>query len=124
MVSGCAAERIQLPNFEEAERSSEEVTDPTEYPTLCMVPWTASDCWQALDIFEDIADNNLELAQLNADIARDGDAAYDYILSAAKKQQEISQIRQEMLEAERRARFFDKVQYGVIVIVLTIGLIL
>ncbi len=89
-----------------------------------MVPWTATECWQALDIFEDIADNNLELAQLNADIARDGDAAYDYILSAAKKQQEISQRRQEMLEAERRARFFDKVQYGAIVIVLTIGLIL
>lgn len=74
-----------------------------------------------LDVFEDEAIDNKELAQLNADIARDSDKAYDHILAAAKAQQEIAQIRQEMLEAERRDHFWDNVWHRALIIVIAIG---
>ncbi len=122
MVSACAAEPIQLPKFEEAERANIEVTDPTELPELCEWPWTTGECLQRLDVYEDVAVGNTTLAQVNADIARDSDGAYDYILSAAKKQQEIAQIRQEMLEAERRDHFVDNVWHRALIIALAVGL--
>lgn len=124
MVSGCAVEPIQLPKFETAERQDIEVTDPVEYTLLCPLPWTTEECLQRLDVFEDEAIDNKELAQLNADIARDSDEAYDYILSGAKKQQEIAQIRQEMLEAERRDHFIDNVWHRTLILALAIGLAL
>jgi len=101
-----------------------EVTDPTEYPLLCEIPWTATQCWQRLDVFEDVAVNNKDLAQLNADIARDSDAAYDHILSAAKQQQSVALIREEQLQLERRDHFLDNWFYrglialGILVVAL------
>ena len=116
IISGCAVERIQLPNFKEAERIDIEITDPAEYPLLCAIPWTAAECWQRIDVFEDVAEDNRVLAQLNADIARDSDEAYDYILSAAKQQQGIVIIREEMLEQERQEHLKDNIQYGLIIL--------
>ena len=124
MVSACAAERIQLPNFEEAARSDEEVTDPVALPELCEIPWASASCWQRLDVFEDVAVGNTDIAQLNADIARDGDGAYDHILSAAKQQQQIALIREDMLEAERRDHFIDNVQHWAVILLLGLGLAL
>ncbi len=121
---GCVAEPIQLPKFETAERQNVEVTDPVDLPDLCGVPWTATECWQRIDVFEDVAIGNTELAELNADIARDSDAAYDHILSGAVQQQEIGQIRQEMLEAERRDHFIDNLERGIVIVLLGIGLVL
>lgn len=123
-AQGCAVERMQLPDFEEAERSGKEVTDPTGYPVLCEIPNWDVQCWQAFTVFEEIAVDNLELAQLNADIARDSDAAYDHILNAAKAQQEISKIREEMLEQERRDHLFDNVKYLAIIGVGILGVAL
>ncbi len=124
MVVGCAVAPIQLPDFEVAERAAVEVTDPVEYPVLCEIPnWDVA-CWQAFDVFEEIAVGNKELAQLNADIARDSDQAYDHILNAAKSQQEIGQIRQEMLEAERRERFISIWERNIIIVILGVALIL
>jgi len=124
IVSGCAAERIQLPNFEEAARSDEEVTDPIDYPELCMLPWTAAECWQRIDVYEDVAEGNKKIAQLNADIARLSDEAYDRILSAAKAQQGITKIREEMLELERQDHLFDNIWHRSLIILLGIGLVL
>ncbi len=124
MVSACAHDPIQLPDFDVAERADVEVTDPTEYPLLCEIPWTATQCWQRLDVFEDVAVNNKDLAQLNADIARDSDAAYDHILSAAKQQQSVALIREEQLQLERRDHFLDNWFYrglialGILVVAL------
>ncbi len=121
IISACAVDPIQLPDFEAAERQDVEVTDPVDYTELCPLPWTTAECLQRLDVFEDEAEDNKELAQLNADIARDSDKAYDHILSAAKAQQEISQIRQEMLEAERRDHFWDNVWHKIVIIGLALG---
>lgn len=124
MVSGCAAEPIQLPDFEVAVRSNESVTDPVALPDLCEIPFTTAACYQRLDVFEDIAIGNTETAQLNADIARLSDGAYDDILSGAIKQQEIGQIRQQMLEAERRDHFIDNLQHRIALLVLIIAVAL
>jgi hypothetical protein len=121
IISGCAAEPIQLPKFETAEREQEEVTDPVEYSDLCEIPWNTAECYVRLDVFEDEAIDNKELAQLNADIARDSDEAYDHILAAAKKQQEVAQIRQEMLEAERRDHFIDNMWHKLLIVLLAVG---
>ncbi len=124
MVSACATEPIHLPDFEEAARSDEEVTDPVALPQLCAVPWTAAECWLRLDVYDDVSIGNTNIAQLNADIARDSDEAYDYILSGAKKQQEIAQIRQEMFEAEKQDHFIDNMWHRALIFVLGIGLLL
>jgi hypothetical protein len=121
MVSACAVDPIQLPDFEAAARQDIEVTDPAQYPDLCEIPFDTAECYQRLDVFEDVAIGNQELAQINADIARDSDAAYDHILSAAKQQQEIAQIRQEMLEAERRDHMWDNVWHKVLIVLLGLG---
>ncbi len=123
-LAGCAVDPIQLPNFQAAEREDVEVTDPVEYSELCEVPFTVAECYVRLDVFEDEAIDNKKLAQLNADIARDSDEAYDRILSAAKQQQEVAQIRQEMLEAERKDHFIDNVWHRALIIALAIGIAL
>lgn len=120
-VSACAVDPIQLPDFETAERQDIEVTDPVEYTLLCEWPWETAECLQRLEVFDDEANDNKDLAQLNADIARDSDEAYDRILSAAKKQQEVAQIRQEMLEAERRDHFWDNVWHKILIVLLGLG---
>ncbi len=114
---------MQLPDFNEAARSDEQVTDPVDYPRLCDLPWSSTDCWKRVDVYEDVAEGNKEIAQLNADIARDSDKAYDYILDAAKRQQQIALIREEMLEKERRDHFIDNVERGIAILVLALALI-
>ncbi len=120
MVSGCATDPIQLPSFQEAERSGEEVTDPVELTLLCEIPWTTRDCWQRVGVFEDIAIDNTTIAGLNAEIAREGEEAYDHILSGAKQQQTTSLIREEMLALERQGRFWDNVKNWIIIGVVAI----
>jgi hypothetical protein len=120
-ASACAVDPIQLPDFEAAERQKVEITDPIDYSVLCEIPFEGVECYQRLDVFEDEAEANQELAQINAEIARDSDAAYDHILSAAKQQQEIAQIRQEMLEAERRDHMWDNVWHKVLIVLLGLG---
>ena len=124
MVSGCAVEPIQLPDFDVAARSDIEVTDATEYPELCEIPFETAECYQRLDVYEDVAENNKDLANLNASIARDNEKAYDLILSAGKKQQQIGVIREDMLQAERNDHTFDNIWHRSLIVVLAIGLML
>jgi len=121
IINGCAADPIQLPDFEEAARSDEQVTDPVALIELCEIPWNSADCWQRLDVFEDIAIGNTETAQLNADIARDSDLAYDFILSGAKRQQQIAQIREDMLQAERKDHFLDNLWHRGVIVLIGLG---
>lgn len=74
-----------------------------------------------LDVFEDEAIDNRDLAKLNADIARDSDKAYDVILSSAKRQQSIAVIREDMLQKERQDHFWDNIWHRTLIIVIAIG---
>ncbi len=112
MVNACAGERIQLPKFEEAERVDlGEVTEPTDYPLLCAIPWSSAACWQAVGVFEEVAEGNKTVAHLNAGIAADSEEAYDKILSAAKRQQGYAQIREDMYEQEKKNHMWTKIKH-------------
>ncbi len=91
---------------------------------LCEIPWNAADCYQRLDVYEDIAEGNTETAQLNADIARDGEAAYDHILNSAKNQQAIAMIREDMLKQERREHMIDNIKHWVVIGLGLLGVVL
>lgn len=123
-LSGCAAAPIPLPDFEKAARPDGEVTDPVALPDLCQIPFTTADCYQRLDVYEDVATGNTKTAQLNADIARLSDRAYDKILSGAMKQQEIALIREDMLQAERRDHFIDNLWHRGLIILMAVGMVL
>lgn len=124
MVSACVTDPVTLPDFDVAKRADVEVTDPTPLPMLCDVPFETALCYQILEAFDDIAYDNTEIAYLNAGIVRDGEAAYDLVLAAGKKQQEVGQIRQEMLEQERQDHFWDNVWHRGLILVLAVGMIL
>jgi len=124
IISGCASEPLQLPQFQEAERSDEDVTYPTEYPILCEIPDWDTSCWQSFVAFEEVAVNNFDLAIINAQIAEDSDKAYDHILNAAKSQQQIGQIREDMLAEERKDHFLDNLWHRAVILVGVLAAIL
>jgi hypothetical protein len=65
----------------------------------------------------EVAQNNRDLANLNAEIAEDSDQAYDHILNAAKSQQQIAVIREDMLAEERKDHFLDNLWHRVLIVV-------
>jgi DNA-directed RNA polymerase sigma subunit (sigma70/sigma32) len=67
--------------------------------------------------YVEVAQVNRDLADLNARIAEDSDKAYDHILSAAKQQEQIAVIREDMLNAERQDHFLDNLWHRVLIVV-------
>ena len=90
VLTGCAAEPLILPDFDLAERDPAKISQASAYPQLCELDATGSwsaQCWQQFLVFEEVAENNLKLANINASIANESEMAYDHILNAAKRQQ-------------------------------------
>lgn len=79
------------------------------------------ECWQRLDAHDIIAEGNFEIAQSLASALEASDASYDQLLGAAKVQQELSQIRQELLKQERRAHAMDNWFYRAIIALGLLG---
>ena len=124
ILAGCASSPVELPDWDLAQRDqSKEASDPVALPDLCAVPWQPDDveCWAALDLHDIAAEANYTIAAENAKSSRAGDAAYDELLGAAKVQQELSEIRQRMLEQERRDRELDKWWYRALIVLIGIG---
>ena len=105
---GCTTSHVELPDWELAAREPVPVTDPTPLPDLCFVPFESLECYQALDAYDIVAIGNTDIAQANADALRKTEAGYDALIEAGKLQQQLSQIRQEILEEERKAHMHDK----------------
>lgn len=121
IAAGCASQPVELPDWDLAARDVEvEASDPIELPDLCAIPWQPEDveCWKALDLYDIAAAENYNIAKLNASASRNGDQAYDQLIEAAKIQQQLSQIRQDMLERERRSRELDKWYYRAIIVLV------
>jgi hypothetical protein len=115
ILSGCASNnRAPLPDWTEARQEWGEVSDATDLPLLCDIPWTAAECWSALDVYEDIAEGNKELANLQADALRKVIGAYDAAISAGELQQQVSEIYRELYEEERTEHFWTKTTYRVV----------
>jgi len=126
-LAGCASEPVVLPDWEIASRIPSEVADPLPLPRLCEIPWDAVACWQRLDEYDIIAHGNTDIAVSNTAALRKTEAGYDAVIEAGKMQQQLSQIRQELLEQERKAHFWDNVGHrafialGVIAIIIVEG---
>lgn len=112
LISGCATERYQIPDWNTVERdATQEAVDPDALPDLCDIDrdtgaWSL-ECWQIFVRYVEIAETNTEVAQLMADGLRKSDAAYDHLVAAGKLEQQLAQIRADLLEDERRAHRMD-----------------
>ena len=120
----CASQPIELPDWDLAARQDDaEVADPIVLPMLWEIPSTGVwpvECWKALDAYDIAAQANYEAAALNANALRQSERAYDSLIEAGKLQSQLAQIREEMLERERRDHTADNWFYRVII---TLGLI-
>lgn len=108
---GCGTTRTgpTLPDWTMAEREHVEAADPAPLPVLCTIPWPSDsvECWSRLDAYDVVANGNTEIAIANTSALRKTEAAYDSLVEAGKLQQQLSHIRQELLEEERRAHTLD-----------------
>ncbi len=124
ITAACASEPVQLPDWDIAEREQRQLVAPKQLPDLCEIPmngqWSV-ECWQRLDAHDIIAEGNFEIAQSLASALEASDASYDQLLGAAKVQQELSQIRQELLKQERRAHAMDNWFYRAIIALGLLG---
>lgn len=109
-----------LPDWALAVRTETPVTDPIDLPVLCAIPVSGSwdvECWKLLNAYDVVATANTSIAQENANALRKADASYDYLIEAGKLQSQLAQIRQQLLEQERRAHMMDNWFYrGIIVL--------
>ena len=126
LISGCATERYQIPDWDMAERDqTQEAVDPDALPELCEIDgqsgaWSL-ECWQVFVRYVEIAETNTEVAALMASALRQSDQAYDYLLGAGRLEQQLAQIRQDLLEDERRAHKMDNWFYRGIIALGLIG---
>ena len=123
ILAGCASTPVELPDWTLAERTPTAVTDPLDLPSLCAIPLTGSwnvECWKRLSAYDLAATANTSIAQANANALRKSDASYDSLIEAGKLQSQLAQIRQQLLEQERRAHMMDNWFYRGLI---TLGLI-
>lgn len=112
LISGCATERYEIPDWQSVERDeTAEVVDPDVLPELCEInrdtgAWSL-ECWQIFVRYVEMAETNTEVAQLMADGLRKSDAAYDHLVAAGKLEQQLAQIRADLLADEKRAHRYD-----------------
>jgi hypothetical protein len=129
LISGCATDRYVVPDWNTVERdTTQAAVDPDALPELCDIDgatgaWSL-ECWQAFVRYVEIAETNTEVAALMAEALRKSDAAYDYLIAAGKLEQQLAQIRQDLLEDERRAHRMDNWFYRGIIALGLIGVAL
>lgn len=118
MLAGCAgSQKLSVPDWEMIPRGEQEVADATELTILCEVPWTEAECWGYFEQYEIQSEGNLKIANANAAGLRAAYGAFDELWDAGKMQQEYAELREEMLEAERRDHAYDNWFYrGTIVL--------
>jgi len=96
-------------------------------PDICEIPSNGTwprECWIALDAFDIVATGNTEIAQDLAGALNASDESYDALLGAAKVQQELSQIRKDLLERERQAHTMDNWFYRGFIALILVGVAL
>jgi hypothetical protein len=74
-----------------------------------------TECWLKLDAYDIVSIGNTEIATELVSALEKSDESYDALLGAAKVQQELSQIRQDMLEQERQAHTMDNWFYRIFI---------
>lgn len=129
-LSGCASNPVEVPNFDALSESSVEIATPLrlpEFPSPAsanqdVVTFTAADFAQ-ITRYLIVAGGNYEAAQGNAAALKAQSDAYNSLLSAARQQQQFTEIREEQLERERRDHFTDNwFHRGVIILGILVAL--
>lgn len=123
-LSACAGRQVTIPDWSAAEREPKEITDPIQLPLLCEIPWATTECWAAVEQYEVVSEGNTAIAQANADALRKSEAAYDHLIEAGKLQQQYAQLREEMLDEEKREHLYDNLFHRVIIVTGLIALAL
>ena len=122
ILSACAGQAsIPQPDWSVAERpdtSEAEEAQPQELPLLCEIPrsgqWSV-ECWAAFEQYEEIAQTNYDKALLVYAALGKTEAAYDTLINAGKLQQQLTLLREEMLQEERRQRQYDNLFHRTII---------
>lgn len=98
-----------IPDWNIVERTPVEAANPYPLPPLCSIPWDIDDidCWRKLDAYDVVAIGNYDIAVANTEALRTTEMAYDVLVEAGKLQNQLSDIRQDLLDQERTAHTMD-----------------
>ncbi len=112
-LAGCGSTPISLPVWDIAE-AAEAAQQPLELPLRPVA--TLSETGRAefsrdgmlqLQRYVDASEANFAIARANAQALEAQSRAYNALIDAGKSQRQIAEIRQELLELERRDHFID-----------------
>jgi hypothetical protein len=101
LISGCATVEPAVNPWAEAQRAEGFATYPVPIPEL------ESDLSNLDEVLEATL-ANYDIAEANAQSLEDISRAYNDLLSAGDAEFQLSEFRLQMLEAERKARLWDK----------------
>jgi hypothetical protein len=76
---------------------------------------------EALEIYREAAEANTAIAERHADQVDEYAKAVDHLVDAGRGQKRIADLRQEILEEERRHWFWERTSYWVALLVLGVA---
>ncbi len=128
ILIGCATSpRVELPKWDISITQAEETAAPTLLPELCelqrvgdILGWDAR-CTKIFLTYEVIAEGNTAIAEANTSALRKNEAATGHLVNAAKMQQTITVILQDLLEEERAAHAMDNWTHKLIIALGLLG---
>ncbi len=111
ILSACAGKpSYPDPDWDLAAPTTTEVKDAVPLPLLCNLTlngFWSEECWNVFEGYEEVAERNTTAAQAYADTTRNAEQVQREIIDSAKAQQELSNWRRELYEAEKSARKWD-----------------
>jgi len=130
LLSGCASTPVELPSWDIPE-AGERAQFPLDQPDRPRAA-TSTDTTitfdeigiRALEVHHKTATTNYDIAKGNASALEAQSRAYNSLIEAGKTQRQVAEIRQELLEIERRDHFVDNwfhrglIALGILVAVL------
>lgn len=131
IISGCSSTAVELPQWDDLEYSSTEISMPVRLPqrpsessfTESTVTYN-SDGFDRLIAYMDVSDANYDVGVALAKALEAQARAYNHLIDAGRFQHEIAVIRQEQLEQERKDHFIDNLWHRGFIVLIGIGTVL
>jgi len=122
LLLACATNPVTLPDWD-IEKASIEAQSPLTLPVLPQAGISGDlatfdkAAMEQLQRYVITSEGNVEIAQANAEALKSQSQAYNSLIDAGRMQQQISQIRQQLLDEEKKAHFVDNLWHrGVIIL--------
>lgn len=129
-VTGCATTPpTELPLCEVADVKEDGFVPPLRLPELCALEHNgqhfilSAECAQRLEAYEEVAEANTVMAQEYSSGMAKSQQSYNALAVAGRTQCEIAQIRQGLLQEEKRGRFWDNVFHRTIIAIVGVAAI-